>query len=114
MDPSRSSLAAGILATGALALSLLAIDVLVAAENPFVFATFAGLCAVGGEPYCSPDTLAAAPLRSSGSYCCSRLPGRCCSAVSPGGLPGRSGAVHGLVYGLVLWTGYLAVVAFGV
>jgi len=54
MDPVRSSLQGGSVATITLLVILVIADVLLAGTNLFVFATFTTLCAVGGPPYCEP------------------------------------------------------------
>lgn len=114
MDIVRSSIVGGLLATGVLLVFLLVADFVLAGTNLFVFATFTGLCAIGGPPYCtlgSPTAIAmtfvtfgllfgvAWPLLFGGFTW---------------GLPGESGAAHGAIFGVVLWIGYAAVVFVGI
>jgi len=62
MDITRSSLGAGVAATATLLLSLVALDWVFAGTSPVLFATFTGLCAVGGPPYCELGSPTAALL----------------------------------------------------
>lgn len=114
MDPVRSAIGGGIAATAVLTLFLLVADALLADTSLFVFATFTSLCAVGGAPYCAPES-ATADLLTYGWFALIFAVGwPLLFAGFTWGLPGESGIAHGAVFGLVLWTGYLAIGLLGV
>lgn len=113
MDPVRSSIGGGIAATIVLSVVLIVADVLLGA-NALVFATFTSLCSVGGPPYCE--------LGSATSYLITYVFFFLLFAVAwpllfggfTWGLPGETGIIHGLVYGIILWSGYAVVVLYGI
>jgi hypothetical protein len=107
MDPVRSSIGGGLAATAVLTLYLLVVDLLVAGDNPFVFATFTSLCAVGGPPYCAADTPMAAALTFFWFVVLFGLAWPLLFGGFTWGIPGESGPTHGAIFGLVLWAGYL-------
>ena len=106
MDPVKSSIGGGVVATAVLTVSLLLADIVLSETSLFVFATFTSLCAVGGEPYCTVGSPAAAALTY---FWFSLLFVFAWPLLFGGftwGLPGESGLTHGVVFGLVLWAGY--------
>ena len=106
MDPARSSIGGGIAATATLTVFLLLADLLLSGTSLFVFATFTSLCAVGGEPYCTVGSPAAAALTY---FWFSLLFVFAWPLLFGGftwGLPGDSGLTHGGVFALILWAGY--------
>ncbi|WP_256290072.1 DUF6789 family protein [Halobellus inordinatus] len=114
MDPVRSSLGGGIAATIVLLALLLVFDMLLAGTDLFVFATFTSLCAVGGPPYCRPQTLTATILTLTWFVLLFAVAWPLLFGGFTWGLPGESGLTHGVIYGLILWSGYLVIVLFAV
>lgn len=114
MDPVRSSLGGGLAATIALLVFLLIADFFLAGTNLFVFATFTSLCAVGGPPYCELGSLTATLLTFIWFGLLFAVAWPLFFAGFTWGLPGETGLVHGAVYGLILWTGYVVVVLYGI
>lgn len=114
MDPVRSSLGGGVAATLALLVFLLVADFFLAGTNLFVFATFTSLCAVGGPPYCELGSLTATLLTFIWFGLLYVVAWPLLFAGFTWGLPGETGLIHGAVYGLILWTGYVVVVLYGI
>ena len=110
MDPVRSSLAGGIAATIARLIFLLITDFLLAGVDIFVFATFTSLCAVGGPPYCELGSSTATLLTILWFFLLYAVAWPLLFAGFTWGLPGETGLAHGVVFGLLLWAGYVAVV----
>ena len=114
MDPLRSSIVGGVIATAVMTALLLVIDVLVRGANLFVFATFTSLCEVGGPPYCAVASPEAAALTYLWFFALYALAWPILFAGVTWGLPGESGLTHGAIYGTILWAGYLVVVLYGI
>jgi hypothetical protein len=114
MEIVRSSIVGGIAATGVLTVFLLVADSLLAGTNLFVLATFMSLCAIGGPPYCEPGGLMAAALTFVSFLALFALAWPLLFAGFTWGLPGKSGLTHGVIFGLVLWTGYVGTVLYGI
>jgi hypothetical protein len=110
MDVTRSSLGAGVAATATLLLSLVVLDWVFAGTSPVLFATFTGLCAVGGPPYCELGSPTAALLTYVWFALLFAMAWPLLFGGFTWGLPGESGLLHGLLFGVVLWTGYAVVV----
>jgi hypothetical protein len=112
MDPVRSSVSGGVVATAALAVFLLVADALLVGPDLLVFATFTSLCAVGGPPYCDPGT----PTASVVTFLWFAVLFAVAWPLLFGGFtwafPGESGATHGALFGLFLWAGYAAASLF--
>jgi len=108
MDPIRSSLQGGIVATVTLLVILAIADVLLAGTNLFVFATFTTLCAIGGPPYCELGSLTATLLTYLWFGLIFAVAWLLLFGGFTWGLPGESGLAHGAVFGLILWSGYVA------
>ncbi|WP_225336211.1 DUF6789 family protein [Halomicrobium urmianum] len=106
MEPVRSALGGGVAATIALTVFLLALDVFLQGTNLFVFATFTSLCAVGGPPYCEAGSTTAAAITFFWFLALYVIAWPLLFAGFTWGLPGESGFAHGVVYGLILWSGY--------
>lgn len=106
MEPVRSSLGGGIAAAAALTTFLLLADFLLRSTSLFVFATFRSLCAVGGEPYCTIGSPVAAALTYLWFIVLFVGAWPLLFGGFTWGLPGESGATHGVVFGLILWAGY--------
>lgn len=111
VDPVRSSIGGGVAATAVLTVILLVVDVLFSGSNLFVFATFMRLCAIGGPPYCEPEGMMAAVLTFFALFA---LAWPLFFGGFTWGLPGESGLIHGAIFGLVLWAGYVATVVAGI
>jgi hypothetical protein len=109
MDPIRSSLGGGVVATISVVLFLLGADFLLGGTHLFVFATFTGPCAGGGPPYCDLGSVSALVLTSIVFLSLYVVAWPLVFGGFTWGLPGESGIVHGLVFGLVLWSGFAAV-----
>jgi len=114
MDPVRSSIAGGIVATIVLLVFLLVADFLLGGLNLFVFATFTSLCAVGGPPYCALESATATLLTYLWFGLLFAVAWPLLFAGFTWGLPGESGLAHGAVFGLVLWAGYVVLVLYGI
>ncbi|WP_135303509.1 DUF6789 family protein [Haloarcula amylovorans] len=114
MDPVKSSLGGGVAATIVLAIFLFVGDALLAGTNLFVLATFTSLCSIGGPPYCELGTPQATLLTLVVLVALFTFAWPLFFAGFTWGLPGESGVVHGLVFGLVVWSGYAAVLWIGV
>ncbi|WP_117594505.1 DUF6789 family protein [Haloprofundus halophilus] len=114
MGPIRSSLGAGVVATVVLLVFLFAADVLLPGTEPFVFATFTSLCAVGGPPYCGLGTLTATLLTYLWFGLIFAVAWPLLFGGFTWGLPGESGVAHGAVFGLILWSGYVVGALLGV
>jgi hypothetical protein len=114
MEPVRSGLGGGVAATVALVAVLLAADALLSGTNLFVFATFTSLCAVGGPQYCEPGTTTATAITFFWFLALYVVAWPLLFAGFTWGLPGESGFTHGLVFGLILWTGYGVTVAYAI
>lgn len=110
MDPVRSSLGGGVAATAVLLCSLLALDVLLADADVLVFTTFTGLCAVTGPPFCPATGATSTVLIAAWFVLLYVFAWPLLFAGFTWGLPGESGVVHGLLYGLILWSGFLFVI----
>ena len=109
MEPVRSGLYGGAVATVVLLVVLLVADFLLAGTNLFVFATFTGLCAVGGPPYCELGSLTATAMTGVVVVALFAFAWPLLFAGFTWGLPGESGVAHGAVFGVVLWLGYAAI-----
>ena len=107
MDPVRSSLSGGAVATTVLAVFLLGVD-LVAGADVFAFAAFTTPCALVGPPYCSATGTTAGVVTAVWFLALFALAWPLLFAGFTWGLPGESGAAHGAVFGLILAAGYLA------
>jgi hypothetical protein len=111
MNPVRSSLAAGVVATAVLAAVLFVADALVVAPRSFVFATFASLCAVGGPPYCAVGTATARALTFGWFVVLFAVGWPLFFGAFTWGIPGESGRLHGAVFGVFLWAGHAGGIA---
>ncbi|MEF8913096.1 DUF6789 family protein [Natronomonas sp.] len=109
MDPVRSSIGGGLVATIAVVVFLVGADFLLQGSQIFVFATFTGPCAVGGPPYCELGSTAAILLTGIVFLALYVVAWPLFFAGFTWGLPGESGTVHGLVFGLILWSGFVVV-----
>jgi len=114
MKPLQSSVVSGVVATAILTVYLLVVDYLLGGFNLFVFATFTSLCALGGPPYCEVGTPLAAGLTYLWFFVLFAVAWPILFAGFTWGLPGESGLAHGVVYGFILWGGYLVVVVAGI
>ena len=114
MEPVRSSLGGGIAATITLLIFLLIADFFLAGVDIFVFATFTSLCAVGGPPYCELGSSTATLLTFVWFSLLYAVAWPLLFAGFTWGLPGETGLAHGAVFGLILWTGYVVVVLYGI
>jgi len=114
MDPVRSSLGGGMVATLALTVLLVGADLLVLGSDPFLFATFTGLCAIGGPPYCAISSVTAALLTYLWFILLFGVAWPLLFGGFTWGLPGESGFAHGLVFGLFLWAGYALTTLFDI
>lgn len=108
MGPVRSSLGGGIIAAFTLLVFLLVADFLLAGTR--VFVTFTSLCAIRGPPYCELGSPTAAVLTYLWFGLLFAVAWPLLFAAITWGLPGESGLSHGVVFGLVLWSGYVVVV----
>jgi len=106
MDPVRSSLSGGAVATAVLAAFLVGVD-LVASTDVFALAAFTTPCALVGPPYCSTASASATALTAVWFLALFALAWPLLFAGFTWGLPGESGATHGAVFGLILAAGYL-------
>lgn len=106
MDPVKSSLGGGIVATVTLTVILLLADFVLAGTNLFIFATFTSLCAVGGQPYCEVTSPMAAVLTFGWYLVLYAFAWPLFFGGLTWGLPGESGLVHGALFGLVVWLGF--------
>lgn len=109
MNPARSSISAGIVATLALLAFLLVVDLLFAGTDIFVFATFTSLCSVGGGPYCELGSPTATGLTLLWFGLLYAVAWPLLFGAFTWGLPGESGTVHGVLFGFFLWVAYAAV-----
>ncbi|WP_248905435.1 DUF6789 family protein [Halocatena marina] len=114
MNPARSSIGGGIVATVVLAVFLLITDFLLSGTKIFVFATFTSLCAIGGPPYCEAGSLTAAGLTFFWFIILFALGWPLLFGGFTWGLPGESGLTHGAVFGFILWIGYVVTVLYGI
>lgn len=114
MEIVRSSVVGGIAATAVLTALLLVSDSLIGGTSPFVFATFMSLCAIGGPPYCEPNSLMATALTFLSFLALFALAWPLFFGAFTWGLPGESGLTHGAVFGLVLYMGYIGTVLYGI
>ena len=113
MDPVRSSLAGGVVASLVFGGYLLLADLVIGGPSLYVFTTFTGLCDVGGPPYCtlgSPTALGLTLLVFAVLFV---VAWPLFFAGFTWGLPGESGLAHGAVFGAILWTGYAVVLLIG-
>ncbi|MFC6973917.1 DUF6789 family protein [Halomicroarcula sp. GCM10025709] len=110
MDPVRSGLAGGAAATGVLLLFLLTVDLALGGTNLFVLTTFASLCTIGGPPYCQLGSVTATLLTGIVFLSLFVVAWPLLFTGFTWGLPGESGAVHGVMFGAVIWLGYAATV----
>ncbi|MFC6835581.1 DUF6789 family protein [Halomarina ordinaria] len=108
MDPIRSTIGGGIAATAVLLTLLLTLDAVLPGAEPLVFATFTGLCSIGGPPYCALASGTAFALTLLVFVALFAFAWPLLFAGFTWGLPGESGATHGLVFSFVLWLGYAA------
>ena len=113
MDPVRSSLGGGVAGTVVLTILLLVGDVLLGGYDFFLFATVANLCAIG-PPLCLAGGTTATLLTYLVYVVLFAIAWPLFFAGFTWGLPGESGIVHGLVFGLVVWSGYAVVLWIGV
>ncbi|AQL42814.1 hypothetical protein BV210_08860 [Halorientalis sp. IM1011] len=114
MEPVKSSLGGGVVATAALLLFLLGADTLLGGTELHLFATFALPCAVGGPPFCAVESPGALAVTFLLLFALFGLAWPLLFGGFTWGLPGESGAVHGGLFGLILWIGYTATILFGV
>lgn len=114
MDPLRSAFVAGVVATAALVAALLAAGPLVGGTRLFVFSTVASLCVLGGPPYCALNSPMAVVLTAGAFLALFAVAWPLVFAAWTWGLPGESGIAHGVVFGVVVWSGYAATVVYGV
>jgi len=108
MDPVRSGLAAGVVATVVLAGVLAVVDLLAAGGDLFALAAFTTPCALVGAPYCGAGSTTATLLTAIWFLALFAVAWPLLFTGFTWGLPGESGATHGAVFGLVLAAGYLA------
>jgi len=114
MDPIRSSLGGGAVASIVLLVVLRIADAVLSGMNLFVFATFMSLCEFGGQPYCELGSPMAAFLTYFWFGVLFVVAWPLIFGAITWGLPGESGILHGLVFGVVLWSGYVVVLLFDV
>ncbi|SEO21595.1 hypothetical protein SAMN04487948_101137 [Halogranum amylolyticum] len=114
MEPVRSSLGGGIVATIVLLAFLLVADLVLVGRSLFVFATFTSLCAIGGPPYCALGTSTATLLTYLWFAALFAVAWPLLFGGFTWGLPGESGVAHGVAFGLVLWGAYLLVAILNV
>lgn len=114
MDPVRSSLSGGVVATLALAAFLFVGSRLFPGTGYFRFVTFTGPCELGGFPYCTPGTATATAIAAFWFAALFVIAWPLFFAGFTWGLPGESGVVHGALFGLILWTGYFVTVSYGI
>ena len=110
MEPVRSSLVGGVVATITVAALLFVVDLLLGGTDTIVLATFSSACLVGGPPFCEVGSTTATVVNLVVFAALFAVAWPLLFAGFTWGLPGESGIAHGAVFGLVLWTGYLVVV----
>ena len=108
MEPVRSSLSGGVVATAVLTAVLAGIEYLFAGADVFALTAFTAPCALVGAPYCSATGSTATALTAVWFLALFALAWPLLFAGFTWGIPGESGAVHGAIFGLVLFAGYLA------
>jgi hypothetical protein len=113
MEPVRSTLGGGVVATVVLTVLLLIGDVLLGGYDLFVFATVENLCAIG-PPICLTGSPTATLLTYLVYLLLFVVAWPLFFAGFTWGLPGESGATHGFVFSLVLWTGYAITIVYAV
>lgn len=113
MDPVRSSVGGGIVATAALS-TLLVADLLLGGTDAFVFVTVTDLCSVDVPSVCEEGSPLAAVISTVWFLALFVVAWPLLFGGFTWGLPGESGLVHGAVFGLILWSGYLAAALLGV
>jgi hypothetical protein len=111
MEPVRSSLGGGAAATVVLSAFLFVADALLPG-SVFAVATFASLCTVGGPPYCDLGSQTAL-LTALWFLVLYAVAWPLFFAGFTWGIPGESGVAHGVLFGLVLWAGFLVTLVFG-
>lgn len=114
MDPLRSAFVAGAVAAVGFVAALLATGLVVGGDSLFVFSTVTGLCAIGGPPYCAPDSSTTVALTALAFVALFVVAWPLVFAAWTWGLPGESGVVHGISFALLVWVGYAATVFYGV
>ncbi|MHB9286405.1 DUF6789 family protein [Halobacteriales archaeon Cl-PHB] len=114
MDPVRSSIGAGVVASVVVSVLLLVGEFLVPEASLFTFSTLRSLCVIGGPPYCEAGGTGAFVLRAVVYLALFVVAWPLLFAGFTWGLPGESGTTHGGVYGVFLWAGYLVAVVYGV
>ncbi|RRJ29568.1 DUF6789 family protein [Halocatena pleomorpha] len=113
MEPVRSSIGGGIAATVVLTAFLFITDFLLT-TNPFVFATFTSLCAIGGPPFCEVGSQLAAAITFFWYIVLFAIAWPLFFGGFTWGLPGETGLTHGAVFSFILWVGYVsALYGFG-
>ncbi|WP_440008682.1 DUF6789 family protein [Halomicrococcus sp. SG-WS-1] len=113
MEPVRSSLGGGVVATAVLTILLLIGDLLLGGYDLLVFATVENLCAIG-PPVCLAESSTATLLTYFMYVLLFVVAWPLFFAGFTWGLPGESGIIHGLVFSLVLWLGYATAIIYGV
>ncbi|QLG50552.1 DUF6789 family protein [Natrinema halophilum] len=111
MGPIRSSIGGGLAATVVLTIFLLGVDALLRGSDLFVFVTFTSFCAIGGPPYCEGGSPMAAGLLFVSYSGLFALAWPLLFGGFTWAIPGETGAAHGVVFGFVLWTGYVVVLS---
>ncbi|WP_435358268.1 DUF6789 family protein [Haloarchaeobius sp. DFWS5] len=109
MEQVKSSLYAGVVAALVLAAFLLVTGVVLQGYDLFAFSTFTTLCSLSGEAGCT-STLVDAALTFTVFMALFGFAWPLVFAALTWGLPGESGPLHGAVFALFLWAGYVAVV----
>jgi hypothetical protein len=111
MEPVRSSLGAGVAAAVVLLVALLASDAILGGTFR-TFTAFTSLCTVTGPPYCRPGTVQALVLTYVTFFALFAVAWPLLFGGFTWGLPGESGLLHGVVFGLFLWAGYVLTLLF--
>lgn len=113
MDPVRSSIGAGAIASVVVTVILFVAEFLLPETSVFTFSTLRSLCVIGGPPYCAPGDVGAIVLTGLVYLALFVFAWPLLFAGFTWGLPGESGTLHGGVYGVFLWAGYLVAVIYG-
>jgi len=114
MDPVRSSILAGAIATVTFAVLLAVAGSLTGESGLFVVQTLSSLCELGGPQYCAPGSPTEDALTVAAFVVLFALAWPLFFAGFTWGLPGSTGVAHGVVFGVVLWSGYAITVLYGV
>jgi len=114
MDPVRSSLLAGVAATATFVVLLVVTGAFVGESGLFVLEMLSSLCEIGGPQYCEPGSATQGALTVVAFLLLFALAWPLFFAGFTWGLLGSTGVSHGAAFGVVLWSGYVITVLYGV